>query len=102
MLEYADIVNFSFIEFIIAIFTVVFGASFAWFRFRKVTIREIGIFLQVALILVKMAKHYYDTHPESKKRLDGKARKYLQKIYKNHLETHDRGLRSEKDTGAAG
>lgn len=61
----------------------------------------LGLMIQASLLLMKMAKHYYDTHPEARERFKGKERIEIEsKITK--LETHHRELKTGEETGALG
>lgn len=102
MLEIADILNSSHIfDFLVAGVTFLVG-GFAVFRkfFQKKRIGTIGITLQVVLLILKMSRHYYSTHPEAKKKLDRAISLKLDKIYA-HLRNLE-PLKTSKETGAIG
>jgi hypothetical protein len=45
--------------------------------------RGVGIFLQVSLLLLRLAKHYFDTHPEADK-LASKYKLEVDQMYHKH------------------
>lgn len=51
--------------------------------FRKRPLRNAGILLQVSLLIIKMADHYFSTHPEAKEKLNKKIVEQLQNINDN-------------------
>lgn len=62
-----------------------------------------GIFIQISIILVKIVRHYYATHPEMKQKWPLlKHKRKLDTIYKEKLEMYDLGLKETQETGAAG
>ncbi len=49
-------------------------------RLKNNPYRNLSILLQVSLLLIKFTKHYYDTHPESKAKLNVAIMARLDKI----------------------
>lgn len=63
----------------------------------------LGIFLRVALLLIRMAKHYYDTHPDAKrKKRSTKIDNIFAKLYKEEVVPQERKLLEGHETGAKG
>lgn len=56
------------------------GALVVLRRFKNNPYRNLSIFLQVSLLLVKITKHYYDSHPEAKAKLNQAIMIRLDKI----------------------
>lgn len=65
---------------------------------QKGRVKNIGLLLQISLFLVKLAKHYFDTHPEATKELNSKTRKELDSL---HLKTNAQIFKKPKQ-GALG
>lgn len=65
------------------------------YRFRGIT-----ILIQVSLLLIKMAKHFYDTHPEGAKLKPFDPK--MDRLYTNQLSKYDPSLLETKQTGAQG
>jgi len=49
-------------------------------RLKNNPYRNLSIFLQVSLLLVKFTKHYYDSHPQAKEKLNIAIMARLDKI----------------------
>ena len=74
-----------------------------FFNRNKRNIKTIGILVQLALLLSKMARHYYDTHPDAKDRMDKGSRELLEKMWHKDLKAQEEPtLKNSKDTGAVG
>lgn len=83
-------------------FFEVIGGMIAGVFIRRKSV-GLGIFLQATLIIVKMARHYYNTHPDKLFKFRTiKQKKKLDKIYEEELKTFDLGLKESHETGAAG
>lgn len=57
--------------------------------------RGLGLFLQVSILLIRISKHYFDTHPEAGKL----AHNYKLKVDRLY---HDHVHKKHTTTGAAG
>lgn len=68
----------------------------------KRELKGISIFIQISMLLVKIVKHFYNTHPEAKAKIDKKYLDILDKIYNKNLKVHDRKLISSKESNAIG
>lgn len=61
---------FSPVDILIGLGGIVIGGFASLAKFKNNPYRNMSIFLQVSLLIIKMAKQYYDTHPDKKERLN--------------------------------
>ena len=57
-----------------------FGLISGLSRFKQNPYRNLSIFLQVSILLVKMAKSYLDSHPDTKEKINEEIKKKLDQI----------------------
>lgn len=84
------------IEFDVLIVSLSFAAGL-------ITNKRFKLFIQVALLIFKMAKWYHDTHPEGRRN----ARRYdydekLTQLYEKHLMPYDKELKTSSQSDAEG
>lgn len=83
-----DIIGLNPIDIAIGVISFIIGR----FTFSKDKNRSIGLFLQVSLLMIRMAKHYIDTHPEAKKKLSRHYQLTVDELHKKHESHHTQAL----------
>jgi len=68
------------IDFLFGVFGFSGGILAAIKVLRRQPLRNASIFLQVSLLIIKMANHYFTTHPEAKEKINKKIEHLLEKI----------------------
>lgn len=63
---------------------------------QKAERRSIGIFMQVSILLLRMAKHYADTHPTAKKTVTKRIHDEINRLH------HKAVKQIDKNEGAPG
>lgn len=76
----ALISNFSPIDILFSVFGFITGSLTLSRWVKNNPYRNLSIFLQVSLLIIKMAKSYYDAHPEAKEKLNAQIRDRLDRI----------------------
>lgn len=94
--------HLSAIDFFIGVLSFIMGSGSTLVKLKRNPAKGISVFLQVSLIIIKMAKHYYDTHPEAKQKLNGEARGLLEKLYRKEVTPTEIAYKTSEETGAAG
>lgn len=63
----------------------------------------IGLLVRVSILIIRMAKHYYDTHPDAKKKKRStKIDNIFATLYKQKVLPTEKKLLSSIETGAKG
>lgn len=70
------------------IFIGALGASALLLAFVK-RFRNLFVFLQAAVLLLRMIKHFLDTHPELKSSLSDELHRDLYRLYHRHVTVKD-------------
>lgn len=82
------------------------GLIFVGYTFGLISLfsrlRGVATLLQVALLITKMARHYYDTHPDAKKMIDADIDAAFDRLYQKKLVAYDKEYKTGEETGAAG
>lgn len=77
---HAILTSFSPFDIIVGIFSFMAGAVAMLQRYKNNPYRNLSIFLQVSILVINMAKQYYDHHPDAKEKLNKKIVERLDKI----------------------
>ena len=76
------------VDLAIGLFSYLAGSQIA----KRGKYRSIGIFLQVSLLVMRITKHYFDTHPEARATVNPKLRKQIESL---HETSHKQALGSK-------
>lgn len=93
--------SLSFVDVFIGLFSFSVGSLATLRKFRSNPYRSMSIFLQVSLLLLKMSKSYYDSHPEAKKKLNAQIAQRLDKI-SDQLYEYTHGKKEKDELGPVG
>ena len=86
------------VDIVIGAFSFLIGSLATVGRFKSNPYRNLSIFLQVSLLIIKMAKSYYDAHPKAKEHLDAQLAQRLDRI-SDQLYEYMHGRREPADSG---
>lgn len=67
-------------DFFLGVFSFATGLAAAMRILKKSPVRNASIFLQIALLITKMAKYYFDSHPEAKEKLNTQTLAMMEKL----------------------
>ena len=76
-----DVINsLSPIDLFVGFFSFLAGSVAMIQKFKRNPMRNAGLFLQVSLMLIKMAQYYFKSHPEARQKLNDKTINMLEKV----------------------
>lgn len=70
---------------------MIVGGLLTAVTFRGNPFRGLSLFVQVTYMLIKMARHYYRTHPDAKKKFDKRMTDYFDRMYHWYVKPHESG-----------
>ena len=98
MLDFGQMFQLNPMDILIGAATFFIGS----FSAKRNRAKGFTVLLQISILLYKMAKFYYDQHPEARNNKDSRLLKSFDNIYEDHLEEHDKQLKISSETGATG
>lgn len=90
---------FSPIDILVGLVSFLSGILVMIRQFKKNPLRNASIFLQVSLLMVKMAQHYFETHPDARDKLNERTIRALEKISRQFDDYYNRNKRIDQPLG---
>lgn len=89
------------LDILIGVFSFSGGAFAMWRRYRKSPLHNATLFLQVSILIFKMAQTYFNAHPHAKEKLNARIVELMERI-SNQLREYGRAHGLSEPDGPLG